>query len=168
MVVGAWWQMRNAWFSPKGNVEAERPKDAVITLKEKAFVYDLRNGKFLGKVDRIPFKIFQGRASFFLVQPYRTEKVNIDFEKAPVRGGVVDVSLSIKLPKGAKNTQAIKLEVVDPNGNAPEWSSEIVVLKDGKGKFDFQVALNAMPGTWKLRATELFSGNVTEKSWKLK
>ena len=118
--------------------------------------------------DKINFTIQQGRACFFLLQPYKTEKVNIDFAKAPVRGGIVDVSLSCKLPKGAKNLQAVKLEVVDPKGNAPEWASDIVLLKDGKGNFDFQVALNAMPGTWKLRATELFSGIVTEKTWKVK
>ena len=114
------------------------------------------------------FKIQQGRACFFLLQPYKTAKLDVAFAKNPVRGDVVDVSLSCKLPKGAKNMQAVKLEVVDPKGNAPEWATEIVVLKDGKGKFDFQVALNALPGTWTLRATELFSGNVTEKKWKLK
>ena len=167
-VVGAWWQMRNAWFNPKSGVDPEPPKDAALNLKEKSYVYDLRNGKFLGLTDKVTFKIQQGRASFFLLQPYKTAKVDVAFAKNPARGDIVDVSLSCKLPKGAKNMQAVKLEVVDPNGNAPEWATEIVVLKDGKGKFDFQVALNAIPGTWTLRATELFSGNVTEKKWKLK
>ena len=167
-IIGAWWQMQNAWFNPKSGTDPEPPKQAVINLKEKSNVYDLRNGKFLGSTNKIEFTIQQGRACFFLIQPYKTPKVDVAFAKEPKRGDVVDVSLSCKLPKGAKNMQAVKLEVVDPNGKAPEWASEIVVLKDGKAKFDFQVALDAIPGTWKLRATELFSGNVTEKKWKLK
>jgi len=168
MVVGAWWQMQNAWFSPKSGVDPDPAKDAVLNLKKKSYVYDLRNGKFVGSTDKVAFKINQGRASFFLIQPYKTPKVDVKFDKTPERGSVVNVTLSCKLPKGARNTHAVKLEIVDPNGNAPEWTNEIVILKDGLGMFDFTVAFNAMPGTWKLRATELFSGNVTEKKWNVK
>lgn len=168
IVVGAWWQMQNAWFGPTAGTNAAKPVPAVISLAKKAYVYDLRNGKYLGKRKKIITELRQGRASFFLIQPFKNKGLKLKLADKPRRGALVNVNLTSSLPRKANTTQAVKLEIVWPDGSIPEWATQVVLLKDGKAKADFQIPWNAMPGRWKIQATELFSGDTDDQTWKLK
>jgi len=60
------------------------------------------------------------------------------------------------------------VEVIDPGGRKPLWGQQVVLLADGSGQVQVPVAYNDMPGKWRLRATELFSGKSDEASWVVK
>ena len=56
-------------------------------------------------------------------------------------------------------------EVLDPDGNSPLWGRQAVLLQGGRGEVRIPRAFNDAPGTWRVRATELFSNQTAEATW---
>ncbi len=166
-ILGVWWQMRCAWFNPKGGTLAEPPREARITLPEKMVVYDLRSGKNLGRVQDFTTTIRQGRASFFLIQPYPIRGVDVEVTPG-LPGGTTTARISASVPKDAAARQAVLVEVTDPHGAKPAWGRRVLILENGRGEVSYPVAFNAQPGQWTVTAKELFSGKQDRDSWRVK
>jgi hypothetical protein len=161
--------MENAWFAPTGGVIAGPPQPARISLPGKRHVYDLRAGKYVGVVSHLDTKLAWGRASFFLALPYRIEGLNIGVASAtPTPGRDLTVWLELRATSKPTGKLAVWVEVIDPGGRKPLWGQQVVLLADGSGQVQVPVAYNDMPGKWRLRATELFSGKSDEASWVVK
>ncbi|NCO38574.1 MAG: hypothetical protein COZ06_22595 [Armatimonadetes bacterium CG_4_10_14_3_um_filter_66_18] len=166
LVFGLWRQMENAWFSPKGGTAAGKPVSARVTLPAARHLYDLRAHKYLGSVNRLDTQLRWGRASFFLASPYKLGAPKIALSaQTPARGQTLTASLSLDIPAGTKERHSLWVEVSDPSGRRPLWGQQVVVLQGGKGQVQFHTALNDPAGKWRVKATELFSGQAAEASW---
>ncbi len=166
LVFGMWRRMENAWFNPKTGTTGGEPVAARATLPAAMHVYDLRAGRYLGSVERLDTRLLWGRASFFLALPYEIPRPTVDVApEAPEPDDVVTASISLDLPEGAAEQFAVWAEVIDPSGDRPLWGRSVVVLEDGTGEVEVRVAHNDLPGQWRLRATELFSGQSAEAGW---
>ena len=166
-ILGVWWQMRCAWFNPKGGTLAEAPKPASIMLPERMVVYDLRAGKSLGRVSHFTTTLRQGRASFFLIQPYSIRDVDVDVTTGQP-GGLMTAAVTAAVPRDAAARQAVLVEVVDPEGRKPAWGRRVLILENGRGEARFPIAYNAQPGKWTVTAKELFSGKQDRDSWRVR
>ncbi len=168
LVFGLWRQMENAWFNPKSGTLAGEPVAARVQLPAEMHVYDLRAGKYLGTADRLDTKLLWGRASFFMALPYEIPQPAVTLgPQDPEPGGVVTASIRMDLPRGAAEQFAVWTEVIDPDGERPLWGQKVAVLEDGRAQVPVLVAHNDRPGTWRVRATELFSGKSAEAAWEV-
>ncbi|HQL86497.1 MAG TPA: beta-galactosidase trimerization domain-containing protein [Lentisphaeria bacterium] len=166
-ILGVWWQMRCAWFNPKSGTLADPPRKAKITLPEKMYVYDLRAGKNLGRVQDFTTTIRQGRANFFLIQPYPIR--GLDVKVTPGQpGDVTTAKISASMPPDAAARVAVLVEVTDPQGAKPDWGRRVLILENGRGEVSYPVAFNTEPGKWTVTAKELFSGKQDRASWRVK
>jgi hypothetical protein len=166
LVFGLWRQMANAWFSPKTGTAAGRPVPARVTFPSPRHVYDLRARKYLGSLTRLDTQLRWGRAGFFLASPYKIGAPKITLSsKTPGPGETLTATLSLGIPAGAKERHAVWVEVADPLGRKPFWGQQVVLLQGGKGQVQFPAAYNDAPGKWRVKATELFSGQSAEASW---
>jgi hypothetical protein len=169
LVFGMWRQMENAWFSPTAGTTAGAPVPTRITLPSARHVYDLRAHKYLGNVSRVDTQLRWGRASFYMALPYAIGAPKVSLSAAaPSPGQAVTASVSLKVPQGATETLAAWAEVTDPRGGQPLWGQQVVLLPGGQGQVQLCAAYNDIPGTWRLRVTELFSGQTAEASWVVK
>jgi hypothetical protein len=169
LVFGLWQQMRNAWFAPTSDTTAGAPVPARIRLAAPLHVYDLRAGKYLGKIRHIDTELRWGRANFFAALPYRIGPPRVQLGTArPQPGQPLTVSLAVAVPAAATAQQVVYVEVIDPAGNRPFWGRQPVLLPGGKGSITLLPAFNDQPGRWTVRATELFSGRSAEASWRLR
>ncbi len=168
LVFGLWRQMENKWFNPQKDTLAGEPVAARVGLRSPMHVYDLRAGEYLGVVERIDTRLRWGRASFFLALPYEVPEpiVALD-QRDPEPPAVLTASISMDLPEGADEQFAVWAEVIDPEGNRPLWGQQVAVIDDGSAQVRVQTADNDRPGTWRIRATELFSGRSAEAAWEV-
>ncbi|MBD3291779.1 MAG: hypothetical protein GF393_02580, partial [Armatimonadia bacterium] len=169
LVFGLWRQMENRWFNPQTGTLAGEPVAARIALPAEHHVYDLRAGEHLGTVDRIDTTLQWGRASFFMALPYEVPQPTVALEPAePSPGEVLTASIAMDMPPGADEQFAVWVEVIDPEGESALWARQTAVLDHGKAQVRLQTAHNDAPGTWRVRAIELFSGQATEATWEVR
>lgn len=166
LLLGVWRRMENAWFAPTGGVIAGPTQPARVTFGGPRHVYDLRAGKYLGKVSRLDTELHWGRASFFLALPYEITGLKASVSTArPQRGQTLTVSLKLSASGQVTEKLPVWFEILDPAGNRPLWGRQTALLESGAAQVKLPVALNDASGTWRLRATELFSGKSAEATW---
>ncbi|MBI3921993.1 MAG: beta-galactosidase trimerization domain-containing protein [Armatimonadetes bacterium] len=169
VVWGMWRQMQCAWFSPTAGTEAGEPVAAKVTLPSARHVYDLRTRKYLGKVTEVNPRLRWGRASFFLALPYRIGGVDVKLSsKTPKPGQILTADLHLRIPSPSRERHAVYVEVLDPRGQPAEWSGKALVLHGATGRVQVPIAYNDSRGTWRLRATELFSNQTGEATWSVR
>ena len=168
LIFGMWRQMENAWFNPQSDTLAGQPVAARVRLPRAMHVYDLRAGEYLGSVDQIETRLQWGRASFFMALPYEIPQPTVTLAPAdPAPGDEATASIAMDLPDGADEQFAAWVEVIDPEGESPLWGRQVAVLDGGEAQVRLNVAYNDQPGTWRIRATELFSGASAEAAWEV-
>lgn len=129
----------------------------VITLKEPAFVYDLRGKRALGRVTSFQVPLAAGQAKFFAALPYEVGRLSVEARGA-VRGGDVSVSVRVQVPTGAKACHPVKVDIFEPDGRRNRLYSGVCDARGGIGTLAFRTALNDVPGTWRLVATDYITG----------
>ena len=129
----------------------------VIILKEPAFVYDLRGKRALGRVTSFQVPLAAGQAKFFAALPYEVGRLSVEARGA-VRGGDVSVSVRVQVPTGAKACHPVKVDIFEPDGRRNRLYSGVCDARGGIGTLAFRTALNDVPGTWRLVATDYITG----------
>jgi hypothetical protein len=166
LVIGLWRQMQCAWFAPASGTAAGEPVPARLALPEPRYIYDLRRGKFLGRVSEVDTLLRWGRANFFLALPERFGDLEVQLSPTEPRpGDTIRAEFELMGAGRSGGRQAVFAEVLDPSGQPVEWAGQVVVLVDGRGSIAVPVAHNADPGRWRLRVTELFSREAAEAVW---
>jgi beta-galactosidase len=167
-IVGVYRQMRCAWFSPKSGMTAGEPVAAKIVLPAVRHVYDLRAGRYLGSVARIDARLRWGRANFYLLAPREIAAPQIRLSTAtPAPGQTITATVTTGTLAGDAQRYALWMEIVDPQGQRPLWGQQVLVPQRGAGQVQVPVAFNDLPGRWRIRATELFSGRSAEAAWEI-
>ncbi len=168
-VFGLWRRMECAWFNPKSGTTAGAPQPAHVTLGARRYVYDLRQGKYLGNISEFETVLHWGRANFFLVLPYRIGRLKLKLSsRKPAPGELLDLTIRLKVPASSTAKHAIALELTRPDGKPARWARQVVLLKHGAATVRLPVAFNDAIGTWRLQATELFSGRRARVTWKVR
>ncbi|MCX7598138.1 MAG: beta-galactosidase [Armatimonadetes bacterium] len=166
LVFGLLRRMECAWFGPTSGTIGGPPQPARITLPGPCYVYDLRARKFLGRVSRVDTVLRWGRANFFLAAPYPVRGLKVTLSQPnPRPGEAFTANLGLDIPKGAKEHFAAWVEVLDPANHTPLWGRQAVILSEGRGQVPLRLAYNDAAGKWRIRATELFSGQSAEAVW---
>lgn len=166
LVFGLMRRMENAWFGPKSGTTAGAPQPARIMLPQPMHVYDLRAGEYLGLTKQVDTRLKWGRASFFLASPRQITGLSLALSaQNPQPGEPFEATVSLDLPAGSADKQAVWVQVIDPQGNSPLWGRQVAILEGGKATVPMLIAANDQPGTWRVRATELFSKQTAEATW---
>ena len=138
-----------------------------VNFKQKAHVYDLRAGKYLGYIDSTRLSVAPTVARVLALSPEKVEGVAV---KVKCRRGQVKVKIGIAGLDKTKFTPVVRIDVYDPQNKKTAPYSKNLVL-DGKtksGVYTFKHALNDEKGTWRIEITDVLSGIKTEKSYNLK
>ncbi len=166
MVFGTYRKMQCAWFNPQSGTLAGEPVRASIDLPRAQHVYDLREGRYLGRVEHIDTTLRWGRANFFAALPYRLDGLQISLSSVvPEPGSRLVVTVTMDVPRTSRAKHPVWVEVVTPDGDVPFWGQHVVLLEAGTGQVALPVAHSDAPGGWRVRATELFSRQTAEATY---
>ncbi len=163
LVLGTYRKMTCRWFSPATDTVAGEPVPARLKLPAARHLYDLRAGKYLGKVDAAATRLRWGRASFYAALPYAIGAPQVTLSSAtPKPGEALTATIKLGVPATTTARLPVFVEVLDPSGALAPWSGQVVLTAKGQGAARVPIAYDDAPGAWRVRATELFSGRSAE------
>lgn len=138
-------------------------QELTIKLPRKSYVADVRAGKKLGFTDVVHSSILVGDALVLAVTPENNE---LQFDGPVSAHSGEHVSFSLKSP--TSGTSLVRCHVYAPDGSRFSFYSNNVLVENGRGTFTLPFALNDPIGKYVVRATDVVTGAVIEKSIELK
>ena len=138
-------------------------QELTIKLPRKFYVADVRGGKKLGLTDVVHSSILVGDAIVLALTPDTDELI---FDGPVTAHPGEHISFSLKSTTAA--TTLVRCHVYAPDGSRLPIYSKNVLLENGSGKFTLPFARNDPTGKYVVRATDVVTGAVIEKSIELK
>ena len=146
----------------------DNPEQMVVVFPEARETYDVRAGKYLGRVKQAacPLKAFG--AALFARLDYTVSGLTVTAGSA-ARGETVPLALKVAV-KGTSQPgrHVVRLEVLAPDGKQSLFYTQNVDTKNGSWQGEIHTALNDQPGTWTVRAREVISGLTATTTFRLR
>jgi hypothetical protein len=129
----------------------------LASLPEPRFAYDVLRGRALGRIERLPIAMNGDGVALFAVSPVPLRAPVVSAPGQVHLGDTVDVE--IRIPAASPTARRIlRVDVVDPPGRTVPYYSRNLLAPGGASSFVLPLALNDPPGPWRLRVTDLLSG----------
>ncbi|OGV69921.1 MAG: hypothetical protein A3K19_02035 [Lentisphaerae bacterium RIFOXYB12_FULL_65_16] len=151
-----------------GKSEPPAPVPTTIGLDGTFHVYDIRNGRYVGKTDRIKAVIRPGDADFYSLLPYRVKGLDVDVPGKAAPGETLHYRVDVKTDGATPELHIVRVTFVDPDGREADHYSWNLAAPAGHVQGTIPLALNGKPGTWKLVARDVATGTTETKNVKLR
>ncbi len=148
-----------------GETKNAGTKEGMISFKDNKDTYDVRQGKYLGRIQKTPIPN-RLNAALFARLDYKIEDIHITAESAQA-GEAVRIHVSLNT-SAAPGRHVVHLEIIEPNGKRSFLYSENMETYNGNAEKVVHTALNDPRGAWKIMAREVVSGKTAETSFQLK
>lgn len=145
-------------------------KQVSLQLPRKSHVYDVRDKKYLGELQTLKTEIFPGTARLFALMPYEIKNVQLRPGSKNVRQGEIlryDLSLTYEPNDKKVVPHVFRVELVDPAGKTVYYYTRNIFADTETYSGKIKLALNEVPGTWTIKATEIVSGLGNEIKFKV-
>jgi hypothetical protein len=134
---------------------------AKVALGQPRHVYDVRSGKYLGKVATITAPLLPGDCRVYGLAPAPLGKVSLRASTTAQPGEPVQFRLSLA-PGMPGERQLVRITALRPDGTeAPDYARNYL-LGPSPIQGTVHLALNDPPGPWRLRARSLCTGQAVE------
>lgn len=140
------------------------PETQAVNVKfhQKAHLYDVRDGQYHGLSDQFTDEFHPGRVQVYAALPYRVDAVSLKIDRPQPEfafppGSDVRVHAQVLPDSGKPLRHVLRFEVYRPDGQlARAYSAN---FRADAGALDRTIPLgyNAMPGQWKIVATDIAS-----------
>jgi hypothetical protein len=139
---------------------------ATTVLPTTKHVYDLRRNRYLGETRQVGGPLRVGYANLYAVtdEPIGELVADVREELVP-RGG--EVRATVRVRGGDQALLPMRLRLFRPDGTEQTWPRRQVVAEDGAAEVTIPVAFNAMPGTWRIEAREVLSGQIATAEYEV-
>jgi len=133
-----------------------------IALPDRAVVYDLRTGQELRRPGRIAWRAAPGEAALFSALPYRVTEVQA-MVPATVRPGTrLNVAVEVRAEERMAGTHLVQVQL-RPLGRTPlPYYNKTVVCESGRSATYIPLALDEIPGFYKVVVRDMLTGIVSE------
>ncbi|MBQ7694946.1 MAG: beta-galactosidase trimerization domain-containing protein [Lentisphaeria bacterium] len=128
---------------------------AQVTFPVKGHLYEMRSGKYLGFGDKCTLKLRSGDPALISILKDKVTGVKITLPAAWKRGESRRIAAAVE---GGSGNHVLRFEIRRPGGTLPLLYAWNAYVPAGKGVFDFQFALNDIPGKWELLVRDIDSG----------
>lgn len=147
-----------------GSAKTLIARPGVLKLCEKKYIYDARQGKYLGYSDRIETAIEPAKGLLFALLPYEVKGVRVSASKHIRQGEDLEYKAAIE---GTKNPglHVFHVELTSPKGENVSYYADNVVGEGGKCQGLISLALNEAVGKWKLRVRDVATGMTVEHAF---
>jgi hypothetical protein len=136
----------------------ENPEEMTVVFPDARETYDVRAGKYLGKVKQAALPIKAFGAALFARCDYQVSGLTVTAGDA-ARGSSVPLAVKVSFKGAAQpGRHVVRLEVVAPDGKQSFFYTQNVNTKNGSWQGEIHTALNDQAGTWTVRAREVLSG----------
>jgi hypothetical protein len=148
--------------------EGMKEVDSVkVLLPRRGHWYDLRGHRYLGDTGELKARLHEADPKLYAMLPYRVEGIRLSVTGGTRRGAAVRYAVRIRADARATLApQVVETEVFGPDGEKRAAYSRNTNTRNGVGAGEFRLALNDPRGTWRIVATDVFSGASAEQRLK--
>ena len=156
----------------KNRANRDEPTAAAqVTMSSAAHTYDVRSGKYLGKLATWPAEFVPARAKLYARLPYTIDGMKVAAAKAPgnvvgqITGPVLTCNVSLQTSSKQPGRHWVAVSVYGPDGKLRQHYNRNVPTANGKATTTIPLALDDAKGTWKVIAREVISGKTAQASF---
>ena len=141
-------------LAPSGQ-GADWSAKVILSFPKEGDIYDVREGRFVGHGRTAEKQLLGGDAALYALMPYRVERVAVSLDQPARKGGeVARYSVKVETDGGRAGPGVFRVEVIGPDGQPRRHYGLNLTAQDGQAESSFQTALNDIPGTWTIKATD--------------
>ncbi|MCM8785038.1 MAG: beta-galactosidase [Candidatus Omnitrophica bacterium] len=133
-------------------------KECKLILPKKFYIYDIRQGKYLGISDTLNLKVGPEEAKIIGFLPYKINDLKINSIKKIKKGEILHYEIELQTEPTSPETHIFNVNVISPEGKEIKHYMENLKGEKGKVKGDIYFALNEKEGKYILRVKEVVSG----------
>ena len=143
---------------------ATEPEPVLLTLRNPARVYDLRAGILQETARSLELTIDPIAPTLLALSAAPGSAPAIAGVPRVVAGGTATITFSLPQSEGTGSDVAVlRVELVDPRGEVGPGHSANVLLRGAPIAKQFDFATDDSPGKWRIRATDVLTGNSASK-----
>lgn len=141
-------------FLPMIDIE---PIKVAVKFHRRAYIYDIRKGKYLGKTDNILVTFYPGRAEVFSLLKAKIRRLTARVNVITKRQGW-DVSLNLRIRGGVSGIHVVRLTVKDPSGKEKPELARNLKVENGRLKTVIFLPQSEKAGNWTFDMKDVASG----------
>ena len=139
-----------------------------VRFGDRRHTYDVRQGKYLGNVNRLKRNVTGGVAQFFARMPYRVKEVRVDrAKKTFAQGEWIEYRARVEVDSGRPGTHVLRVRVLGPDGKERRHYGKVLSAERGTASARIPLALNDAVGTWRIIARDVASGAETSATFRV-
>lgn len=138
-------------------------KTCKVEFPGEFHVYDLLKGGLVKKGTSFEITPIPGIGSLYAALPYSVEGLELSCQEKVVPGTSLPYNLKILSSDGKVEYHVIRLEILNPDGKEEKCYTANLEAQNGVCKGSLDIALNAPPGKWTLKARDILTGTETQK-----
>lgn len=146
---------------------ADKEFKAELVLPQKGYVYDTREGKFLGYTNKINTTFCPIKPRVYSLLPYKVNGINLTVPVTVSQGETFSYSAEI-LASSSPGFHVFHVVLFSPSGEEVKYYSKNMSTINGKIQDKIFLALNETKGTWKIKITDVATGIFEEKTFNIK
>ena len=140
----------------------EKDETVTVTLPGERHVYDMKNKQDLEFVKQFTVTLRANRASFFSLREQASPESSIEFSTEKVkRGETLSATYRCDAFSG---TTAVRIEAIAPHDAPSDYLNKTIIVEGKSTPFTLRFALNDPTGVWTIRATNVTSNVVAERT----
>ncbi|MHB8899574.1 MAG: beta-galactosidase [Thermoguttaceae bacterium] len=130
-------------------------------------VYQVRGGKYEGRVDSLVTTLAPGETAVYAVLPYRVTGLEMQSAERAAAGSQVEMQLEVHGDDGPPGDHVLHVELCGPDGQVVPHYTQNVLAAGGKAAVRVPLALNDQAGSWTIRACDVLSGTTAERRFEV-
>ena len=135
-----------------------------VTLPRRLYIYDLRALQALGETDRLVTDVGSDEPAILGLSAEPLAPPALAGPSSAHPGDTIRFSIGSQSPAALR---VFHIDILDPSGRAVLAYSGNMLVAGGAAKKSLPLALNDQPGSWKVRATDLASGQTSTADLKV-
>jgi hypothetical protein len=141
-----------------------KDKEVILHFDSSVNLYDIRNRKYLGEADKFRIGIKNSVPELFGLLCGEIKDIQVRTKPMVKPGENIILDFDIDGEKTAAFNSVARIEVFNPMGEKVYYYSRNCDIRNGSGRFTFNIALNDLKGLWKICLTEVISNIQKEVS----
>ena len=142
------------------------PEEAYrVTFSRIAHVYDMRARSYLGLTDTADVPAGNARVSLYALLPEKVTAVHVSAPTSAAPGDAISYAVSAEAAAPFRHVFAVR--VYCPDGSPRHMYAANIESRRGPAAGQFALALNDLPGDWKIVATDAATGVTGETTFRV-
>lgn len=143
------------------------PEEITIGLPGMYNVYDIRDKKYLGRLNEIKTTINGNSAKFFAILPYKVEGIDVTGDDKAKPGDTVKFKMNLVADSKNGGRHIFHVDVYGSDGKLLKHYGKNVVAESGVVEYGLPISLNDASGVWKICAVDVATGAKGEKAFEV-